>query len=149
MLKDFRDFVMRGNVLDLAVAVVIGAAFKQIVTSFVNDILMPPIGLLLGNADFSSLYINLSGGNFASLAEAQAAGAATINYGVFINTLIDFLITAFAIFVVVRTASRLQSRRQQEPAAPPPPTVKTCPYCATEIPIQARRCPHCTSQLED
>jgi len=149
MLKDFRDFVMRGNVLDLAVAVVIGAAFKQIVTSFVTDILMPPIGLLLGNVDFSNLYINLSGGNFASLAEAQAAGAATINYGVFINTLIDFLITAFAIFVVVRAASRLQSRRQQEPAAPPPPTIKTCPYCATEIPIQARRCPHCTSRLED
>ncbi len=149
MLKDFRDFVMRGNVLDLAVAVVIGAAFKQIVTSFVNDILMPPVGLLLGNADFSNLYLNLSGGKFASLAEAQAAGAATINYGVFINTLIDFLITAFAIFVVVRAASRLHAMRQQEPGAPPPPSVKTCPYCATEIPIQARRCPHCTSRLEE
>ncbi len=149
MFKEFKDFIMRGNVLDLAVAVVIGGAFGKIVTSFVNDILMPPIGLLLGGVDFSNLYINLSGGEYASLADAQAAGAATINYGVFVNTLIDFLIIAFAIFLVVRAVNRLQALSQQEEeAAPAAPTTKTCPYCFTEIPIQATRCPHCTSQLE-
>ncbi|HEB66117.1 MAG TPA: large conductance mechanosensitive channel protein MscL [Chloroflexi bacterium] len=148
MLKEFKNFIMRGNVLDLAVAVVIGGAFGKIVTSFVNDILMPPIGLLLGGVDFSNLFINLSGGEYASLAEAQAAGAATINYGVFINTLLDFLIIAFAIFLVVRAVNRLQAAQQEEKTPPPAPTTKTCPYCFTEIPIQATRCPHCTSQLE-
>ncbi len=139
MFQEFKKFILRGNVLDLAVAVV---------TSFVNDILMPPIGLLLGNVDFSNLYLNLSGGEYASLAEAQAAGAATINYGVFINTVVNFIIIAFAIFLVVRVANRLQESRKTEAAPPPPaPTTKTCPYCYTEIPIQATRCPHCTSQL--
>lgn len=147
MFEEFKKFILRGNVLDLAVAVVIGGAFGKIVTSFVNDILMPPIGLLLGNVDFSNLYINLSGGQYASLAEAQAAGAATINYGVFIDTVVNFLIIAFAIFLVVRAANRLQERRKAETAPPPAPTTKKCPYCYTEIPIQATRCPHCTSQL--
>ncbi len=147
MFQEFKKFILRGNVLDLAIAVVIGGAFGKIITSFVNDILMPPIGLLLGNVDFSNLYINLSGGEYASLAEAQAAGAATINYGVFINTVIDFLIIAFAIFLIVRTANRLQESRKAEAAPPPAPTTKKCPYCYTEIPIQATRCPHCTSQL--
>ncbi len=147
MLTEFKDFIMRGNVLDLAVAVVIGGAFGKIVSSFVNDILMPPIGLLLGGVDFSNLYFNLSGGEYASLADAQAAGAATINYGLFINTLIDFLIIAFAIFLVVRAVNRLQATEKAE-EAPAAPTTKTCPYCFTEIPIQATRCPHCTSQLE-
>ncbi len=147
MFQEFKKFLLRGNVLDLAVAVVIGGAFGKIVTSFVNDILMPPIGLLLGNVDFSNLYINLSGGEYASLAEAQAAGAATINYGVFINTVVNFIIIAFAIFLVVRMANRLQESRKTEAAPPPAPTTKTCPYCYTEIPIQATRCPHCTSQL--
>ncbi|GAB4537057.1 MAG: large conductance mechanosensitive channel protein MscL [Anaerolineales bacterium] len=143
MLTEFKKFIMRGNVLDLAVAVVIGGAFGKIVTSFVNDILMPPIGLLLGNVDFGNLYINLSGGQYASLAEAQAAGAVTINYGLFINTVIDFLIIAFAIFLIVRAANR----RKEAPQAVPAPATKTCPYCFTEIHPQATRCPHCTSPL--
>jgi large conductance mechanosensitive channel len=118
MLKEFRDFIARGNVLDLAVAVIIGGAFGAIVTSFVNDIIMPPIGLLLGGVDFSNLFINLSGGSFDSLAAAQDAGAATINYGLFINTLINFLIIAFVIFMIVRSVNRA---KREEAAAPPPP----------------------------
>jgi len=144
MLKEFWAFIMRGNVLDLAVAVIIGAAFGKIVTSFVNDVLMPPIGLLLGNVDFSNLYINLSGGSYATLADAQAAGAATINYGLFLNTVIDFLIVALVIFLVIRQVNRLQRAKEALPAEP---TAKDCPFCFNSISIKATRCPHCTSQL--
>jgi large conductance mechanosensitive channel len=144
MLKDFRAFVMKGNVLDLAVAVIIGAAFGTIVTSMVNDVVMPPIGLLLGHIDFKDLFISLTGQSYATLAAAKAAGAPVIAYGQFLNTIINFLIVAFAIFLVVRSASRLQ--RQPETAAPAP-TTRDCPYCCSAIPIPASRCPHCTSQL--
>jgi large conductance mechanosensitive channel len=140
--KEFKQFIARGNVVDLAVGVIIGAAFGKIVTSFVNDILMPPIGLLLGNVDFANLFIILSGGAYATLEEAQAAGAATINYGVFINTIIDFLIVAFVIFLLIKQVNRL---KKPEPAAEP--TTKECPYCLSEIPIKATRCPHCTSEI--
>jgi len=143
MLKEFRDFAMRGNVVDLAIGVIIGAAFGKIVSSMVNDIIMPPLGLLLGQVDFSNLFINLSGQAYASLAEAQAAGAPTINYGLFINNVVDFLIVAFTIFIVVRQINRLT--RKPEPAAAQ--TTKACPYCVTAIPLKATRCPACTSQL--
>ena len=142
MLREFKDFVLRGNVLDLAVAVIIGAAFGKIITSFTNDIIMPPIGMLLGNVNFSDLFISLDGNDYASLAIAQAAGAPTINYGVFINTIIDFLIVAFVIFLVIRSMNRL--KKQPAPAAP---STKDCPYCFTQIPIPATRCPNCTSEL--
>jgi large conductance mechanosensitive channel len=144
MLKGFKEFALRGNVVDLAIGIIIGGAFGQIVTSFVNDILMPPIGLLLGNVDFSNLFINLSGGRFDSLAAAQEAGAATINYGLFISSVIDFLIVAFAIFLLVRQINRLQRREEEGPAEP---TTKECPYCLSTIPLEATRCPHCTSEL--
>ncbi|MBN2550361.1 MAG: large conductance mechanosensitive channel protein MscL [Anaerolineales bacterium] len=144
MLKEFKEFIMRGSVMDLAVGIVIGAAFTSIVGSFVNDILMPPIGLLLGKVNFSDLFINLSGQEFASVAAAKEAGAATLNYGLFINNVINFLIVAFAIFLVVKAVNRM--KRQPEPA-PAEPTTKDCPYCFTSIPIKATRCPHCTSQL--
>jgi large conductance mechanosensitive channel len=144
MLREFREFAMRGNVVDLAVGIIIGAAFGKIITSLVNDVLMPPIGLVLGRVDFSSLFINLSGQPYASLAEAKAAGAPTINYGVFLNTLIDFIIVAFAIFLLVRLINRL--RRQPEAAATP--TTKECPFCASVIPLRATRCPQCTSALQ-
>jgi large conductance mechanosensitive channel len=133
---------MRGNVLDLAVAVIIGGAFGSIVTSLVNDILMPPIGMLLGKINFKDLFINLSGTPYASLADAQAAGAATINYGNFINTIINFLIIAFVIFLIVRAFNKMK-----KPEAPAAPTTKECPYCLSSIPLKATRCPHCTSQL--
>ena len=142
MLKEFKQFIMRGNVLDLAVAVIIGAAFGKIVTSFVGDVLMPPIGLVLGKVDFSNLFIDLSGQHHDSVAAAKAAGAATINYGVFLNTVIDFLIVAFFIFLVVQQANRFK-----KPAPAAAPTTKDCPYCFTAIPIPATRCPHCTSEL--
>ena len=142
MLKEFKDFLMRGNVLDLAVAVIIGGAFGGIVTSLVNDILMPPIGLLFGKVDFSSLYINLSDTAYSTLADAQAAGAPTINYGTFINTIINFLIIALTIFLVIRTANRLQKPEETEA-----PSTKECPHCLSTIPLKATRCPHCTSQL--
>ena len=144
MLKEFKEFAMRGNVLDMAVGIIIGAAFGKIITSFVSDILMPPIGLLLGKVDFSSLFINLSGQTFATLAEAKKAGVATINYGLFLNTVLDFLIVAFAIFLLIRQVNRMK----REPApAPAAPTTKDCPYCFSAIPIPAVRCAHCTSQL--
>ena len=142
MLKEFRDFAMRGNVIDLAVGVVIGAAFGKIVTSFVNDVLMPPIGLLLGKVDFSSLFISLNGQTYASLTEAQAAGAPTLNYGLFINAIIDFLIVAFVIFLFIRGINRMH-----KPAPAAAPTTKECPYCFTNIPVKATRCPNCTSEL--
>jgi large conductance mechanosensitive channel len=144
MIKEFKEFIMRGNVLDLAIAVIIGGAFGKIITSLVNDIIMPPIGLLLGNVDFANLFINLSGTPYKNLADAQAAGAPTLNYGLFLNTVIDFLIVAFVIFLVVRTANRLQ---KPKPAPPVEPTTKECPYCISTIPIKAMRCPNCTSQL--
>ncbi|NUM44620.1 MAG: large conductance mechanosensitive channel protein MscL [Anaerolineales bacterium] len=145
MLKDFRSFLMRGNILDLAVAVVIGGAFGAIVTSFVKDILMPPIGLLLGKVDFANLFIDLSGGGYTTLAAAQEAGAATLNYGVFLNTIINFVIVAFAIFMLLRGVER--ARKKEVPAPAPAPATKECPYCITQIAIKATRCPNCTSQL--
>ena len=145
MWKEFKEFVMRGNVLDLAIAVILGGAFGKIVTSFVNDVLMPPIGLLLGKVNFADLFIDLSGEGYASLAVAQEAGAATINYGVFFNAILDFIIVAFVIFLVVRQINKM---KKEEPAAPAAPTTKSCPYCFTDIPIEATRCPHCTSTLE-
>lgn len=144
MLKEFREFAMRGNVIDLAIAVVIGGAFGKIVTSLVNDIIMPPIGLLLNGINFSDLFISLNGQSYASLADAQKAGAPTINYGVFINNVIDFIIVAFIIFIFIRQINRLQSKPEPEPAEP---TTKDCPYCFTTIPIKAQRCPNCTSEL--
>ncbi len=145
MLKEFKSFAMRGNVMDMAIGIVIGAAFGKIVTSFVSDILMPPIGLLLGGVDFSNIFVVLGEGEYASLEAAKEAGAATWNVGLFINTLIDFLIIAFAIFLVVKAINNL---KRKEEAAPPPPSEKACPFCVTNIPIKARRCPNCTSQLE-
>jgi large conductance mechanosensitive channel len=141
MWKEFKEFIMRGSVVDLAIGIIIGAAFGKIVTSFVNDIIMPPIGLLLDRVNFADLFINLSGQPYATLAAAKEAGAATINYGLFIITIIDFVIVAFVIFLVVRAVNRL--RRKPEAA----PTTKECPYCFTGIPVKATRCPHCTSQL--
>jgi large conductance mechanosensitive channel len=145
MLKEFKEFAMRGNVLDMAVGIIIGAAFGKIITSLVGDVLMPPIGLLLGKIDFSKLFINLSGQYYASLADAKAAGAATINYGTFINTVIDFVIVAFAIFLLIRQVNKL--KRQPEPVSAVP-TTKECPFCLSVIPIKATRCPHCTSELK-
>ncbi len=145
MLKEFKEFALRGNVMDLAVGVIIGGAFGKIVTSFVNDILMPPIGLLLGQVNFKDLYLVLRGQVPAStpLTEAQAlTGVITWNYGSFISSVVDFAIIAFAIFLVIRTVNRMR-----KPLPLPDPTTKTCPHCATEIPIKATRCPHCTSQL--
>jgi large conductance mechanosensitive channel len=141
MLKEFKAFIMRGSVLELAVALVIGAAFGKIITSFVEDVLMPPIGLLLGRVDFSNLFINLSGKAYATLAEAKAAGAATINYGAFLNTIVMFLIVAFAIFMVIRLVAKMQKAKADDP------TTKDCPYCVTSIPINAVRCGYCTSDL--
>ena len=144
MFQDFKAFVMRGNVLDLAVAVVIGAAFGAIVTSLVNDIIMPPIGMLLGRIDFKELFLSLNGQSYATLASAKTAGAPVIAYGQFLNMVVNFGIVAFAIFLTVRVAKKLQPA--PEPAAP---TTKNCPFCFTAIPIPATRCPHCTSQLSD
>lgn len=144
MLKEFRDFAMRGNVVDLAVGFIIGAAFGKIVTSLVNDILMPPIGLLLGKVDFSSLFINLSGQHFDTIAQAKVAGAATLNYGVFINTLINFIIVAFAVFLLVRQVNHMTAKFAPAPAAL---TTKECPYCVSTIALKATRCPHCTATL--
>jgi len=145
MWKEFKVFALRGSVLDMAIGIIIGAAFGKIITSFVNDILMPPIGLLLGRVDFANLYINLSGGQYKSLAAAQEAGAATINYGLFLNTVIDFIIVAFVIFLVVQQINRMQRKKEEAPAEP---TTKECPYCLSTIPIKATRCSHCTSELE-
>lgn len=143
MWKEFREFAVKGNVIDLAVGIIIGAAFGKIITSFVNDIIMPPIGLLLGKVDFSSLYINLSGQEFATLADAVKAGAPVIKYGVFINSIIDFLIVAFVIFLVVKQINRL---KKQEVAAEP--TKKECQFCRSEVALEATRCPFCTSELK-
>jgi len=142
MLKEFKQFAMRGNVLDMAVGIIIGAAFGKIITSLVTDILMPPLGLILGKVDFSNLFLNISGHSYESLAVAKAAGAATINYGMFLNSIIDFIIVAFAIFLLVRQVNRWN---KPEPAAAP--TTKDCPYCATQIPMAATKCPNCTSEI--
>jgi large conductance mechanosensitive channel len=142
MLKEFKAFAMRGNVLDLAVALVIGAAFGKIVTSFVEDILMPPIGLLLGKVDMRSLFIDLSGTHHATLAEAKAAGAATINYGLFINTIVDFVFVALAVFLLVRQVNKLKG-----PAPAEPPKTRPCPYCLSAVPVGATKCAFCTSAL--
>ncbi len=148
MLKEFKDFAMRGNVVDMAVGIIIGAAFGTIVKSLVADVLMPPIGLLLGGVDFSNLFLTIkqgaTAGPFSTIAEAQKAGAVTINYGMFINTIISFLIVAFAIFMVIKG---LNSLKREEEAAPDEPTEKDCPRCFTSIPIKASRCPNCTSEL--
>lgn len=141
MLKEFRDFALRGNVLDLAVAVVLGAAFGRIITSLVDDLLMPPLGLLFGGVDFRELFIDLSRRGYATLAEAQAAGAPLIRYGQFLNTIVAFLIVAFAIFLLVRQLNRFFAK----PAAAP--TTRECPYCLSSIPLKATRCAHCTAQL--
>jgi large conductance mechanosensitive channel len=143
MFKEFKEFVMRGNVLDLAVGIIIGAAFGRIVTSLVNDIIMPPLGLILARVDFTNLFFSLSGTHYASLDEAKKAGAPTINYGVFLNNIIDFLIVAFVIFLVVRQANKL--KRQPAPAVP---NTKECPYCASAIPLKATLCPNCTTRLD-
>jgi large conductance mechanosensitive channel len=145
MLKEFKEFTMRGNVLDMAIGIVIGVAFGKIVTSFVNDVVMPPIGLLLGKVDFSNLFIDLSGKSYATLAEAKAAGAATIKYGLFLNTVVDFVIVAFVIFLLIQQINRM--KRQPE-AASAAPTTKECPYCLSSIAIKATRCSHCTSDVK-
>ena len=142
MLNEFRTFIIRGNMVDLAVGIVIGAAFTTVVTSFVNDLLMPPIGLLLGRVDFANLFVNLSGGGYPTIAAAKAAGAPTLNYGLFINSIINLLIVGFAVFLVVKQVNRF---RGPEPVAAP--TTKDCPACAMPIPLKARRCPHCTSEV--
>ncbi len=145
MWKDFKEFAMRGNMIDLAVGIIIGAAFNSVVSSLVEDIVMPPIGLLLGGVDFANFFIDLSGEGYEVLAAAQEAGAATVNYGIFINNVLDFLIVAFVVFLLVRWVNRVRKGEEEAPAAP---TTKECPVCFTIIPIQARRCPNCTSQLE-
>ena len=144
MLKEFKEFAMKGNVLDMAVGIIIGAAFGKIITSFVGDVLMPPLGLLLGKMDFSSLFVNLSGTDYPTLAAAKEAGAATLNYGTFINTIIDFIIVAFAIFLLIRQVNKLKRQPEVAPAAP---TTKDCPYCFSAVALKATRCPNCTSSL--
>ena len=145
MFEEFKKFAMRGNVVDMAVGIIIGAAFGKIVSSLVKDVIMPPIGLLVGDVDFSNLFVTLSEGSYDTMAQAQEAGAATLNYGAFINTVVDFLIVAFAIFIVIRQMNRL---KKTEAAAPAEPTTKDCPFCLTAIPIKASRCPSCTSELQ-
>jgi large conductance mechanosensitive channel len=150
MLQDFKAFIMRGNVIDMAVGIIIGIAFGLVVNSFVKDLIMPPIGLALGNVDFSNLFVilkeGLTPGPYASLAEAQAAGAVTINYGTFVNTVVNLVIIAAVVFfLMVRPVARLQARKKAEE---PAPTTKECPYCFTAIPIKASRCPNCTSELK-
>lgn len=143
MIKEFKEFAVKGNMLDLAVGVIIGGAFGKIVTSLTNDIIMPPIGLLLGKMDFSNLFVTLTPGkSFETVKQAKEAGAATLNYGLFINTCIDFLIVAFAVFLLVKQINRLRSAPE-----PPPPNTKDCPFCCSKIPIPASRCPQCTSEL--
>lgn len=150
MLKEFKEFAMRGSVMDMAVGIIIGAAFGTIINSIVSDIIMPPIGLLLGNVDFANLFVVLkegakAAGPYASLASAKAAGAVTMNYGIFINTIISFIIIAFVVFLLIRNINKL---RQEKEALPAVPTTKECAYCFSAIPIKATRCPHCTSELK-
>jgi large conductance mechanosensitive channel len=144
MLKEFKEFAMKGNVLDMAIGIIIGAAFGKIVSSMVGDVLMPPIGMLMGSVDFSSLFFSLNGQSYPSLAAAKAAGAPTVNYGVFLQTILDFVIVAFVIFLLVKQINRL--KKPEAPTAPP--STKPCPYCLSEIPIKAMRCSHCTSDVK-
>ncbi len=146
ILDEFKAFVMRGNVVDMAVGVIIGGAFGKIVASLVNDVIMPPVGLLLGGVDFSNLFVSLKGVAYKSLAEAQAAGAPTLNYGIFLNNVINFLIIAFVIFLLIQQINKLQ-KLGTKPASPSAPTTKECPFCCSTIPIHAKRCPNCTSQI--
>jgi large conductance mechanosensitive channel len=150
MLADFKKFVMRGNVIDLAVGIIIGGAFGKIVASFVNEILMPLVGMLLGKVDFKNLFISLDGNKYSTLAEAQAAGAATVNYGSFIGTIIDFLIIAFVVFLLIRAINKARESadKKKSAEAPAAPTTKACPYCFTQVDIRAKRCPNCTSELK-
>ena len=144
MFKEFKEFALKGNVIDMGVGIIIGAAFGKIVSSFVTDLLTPPLGLLLGRMDFTNLFVTLSTGSFKTLAEAKAAGASTLNYGLFLNSLLDFVFVAFALFFLIRWMNRLR------PAPPPPvdaPPMKACPECLSQIPAAARRCPQCTTQL--
>src|SRR4051812_12871528 len=143
MFKEFKAFAARGNVIDLAIGVIIGAAFGKIVTSLVNDVVMPPLGLLIGRVDFRNLFIALNGQTYASLADAQKAAAPTINYGIFLNTILEFLIVAFVVFLIVRQINRMMPAPPTAPADPP----RTCPFCASTIPLAAKRCPFCTSTL--
>lgn len=145
MLKEFKEFAMKGNVLDMAIGIIIGAAFGKIVSSFVADVLMPPIGLLMGGVDFTNKFLTLRGGVFDTLDAAKKAGAVTMNYGLFLNTVTDFLIVAFAIFIMVKQVNRL--KRQPE-TAPAPPSTKDCPYCLSAVSVKASRCAHCTSELK-
>jgi large conductance mechanosensitive channel len=145
VLKEFKEFAMRGNVVDMAVGIIIGASFGQIVGSLVNDIIMPPIGLLLGKMDFSNMFLTLAGGNYATLKAAKEAGAVTVNYGSFINILINFIIVAFAVFMLIMWINRL---KRKEEAKPPAVITKECPYCASNIALKATRCPNCTSDLK-
>jgi large conductance mechanosensitive channel len=143
MLKEFKEFAMKGNVLDMAVGVVVGAAFGKITSSFVADVLMPPLSLLLGRVNFTNLFVTLSGGTFATLDEAKKAGAVTLNYGLFINTVIDFVFIAFAVFLLVKQVNRMRT-----PAPAAPVTTKDCPFCTSAIPLKANRCPMCTADLK-
>jgi large conductance mechanosensitive channel len=143
VLAEFKKFIMRGNVLDLAVGIIVGGAFGKIVSSFVADILMPPLGLIMGKVNFSDLFLNLSATNYPTLAAAKAAGAPTVNYGLFINTIIDFLIVSFAIYLLIAQVNRMQKKPEAAP-----PTTKECPFCISAVPIKAVRCPQCTSNLE-
>lgn len=146
MLKEFKEFALKGSLLDLAIGFILGGAFGKIVSSFVNDIIMPPIGLLLGKVPFKDLFVSLNGEKYATLALAQEAGAPTLNYGNFISLLIDFVIVAFVLFLIIRQVNRLR-KLTEKPAAPAAPVTKECPYCQTTISIKATRCPNCTSQL--
>src|ERR1700730_6876356 len=142
MLKEFKEFAMRGNVLDMAVGIIVGAAFGQIVTSFVQDVMMPPIGRLVGHVDFSNLFVNLTETHYDTIAAAKAAGATTLNYGQFLNTVINFMIVAFAVFLLVRQVNRLATK-----PAPAAPATRDCPYCLSGVPAKATKCAHCTSEL--
>lgn len=144
MLKEFKEFALRGSALDLAIGVIIGTAFGGVVTSLVNDILMPPIGLLLGRIDFRHLFVDLSGGGYPTLAAAQEVGAPTLNYGMFVQTVLDFLIVAAAVFLIVRAVNRLRAPQKEEV----PPSVRDCPYCLSQIPVKASRCAFCTAEVE-
>ena len=143
MLKEFKEFAMKGPVVDLAVGVIIGGAFGMIISSLVDDVIMPPIGKMLGNVDFANLFVNLSGKDYPSVAAAKAAGAATINYGIFFNTILNFLIIAFVLFLIIR---QINAMKKPEPA--PAPTTKDCPHCLSAVPLKATKCAHCTSDLK-
>ena len=148
MIKEFKEFAMRGNVVDMAVGIIIGGAFGKIVTSMVNDIIMPPIGKAMGDVNFADMFINLGSGQYKSLADAKAAGAAVIAYGSFINVVIDFLIVAFCIFLMIKAMNTMKNRLEHAPTAPAAPTTKECPRCFSTIPIKATRCPQCTSDVK-